>query len=398
MSRSLVYKHYQNSSYTRTFQQLIQPQQETPKSKLSRPIKFSSDQLTDRSDLSSEEIESAEYTLDEESEHLLTLEDRLNLDKIFEAFDLINQNTQSSKILEIYDCQECKTQDSIKIIDNGTYVCINCGEIKGNEIFEEFECQYSGMGFGDRTGTARSGLSSNNLLFKSNFSTKIVGNKTSYSLKQINNVWDSLDYKERTLLKIFKKIADNCRRHLIPNNVISYSQVLYKQVYEKQRNAKKGSKGSRSDKLEGLIAACIYYSCKSYQISRNHDEIATICDVPASEVSYGCKIFHKLMYKELDMSKYQTTYKHFIERFSSHLNLEEDEVNLLSEVCEEINSSGLLNNCKPATKVAVAIYFCSIIYGFNLEKKDISQKCDTTEATLNNHYRHLLNHLDRVIV
>lgn len=390
MSRSLVYNHYQNRSYTQSFYEKLS--QTTPRI-TNRPMKFSSDHLTDRSDLSSEE----DYPELDESSQQLTLDDRVNLDKIFELFDLID-DTPEHNPLELYDCKKCQVQDSIKNIDNGTYVCILCGEIKGTEIFEEFECQYAGMGFGDRTGTARSGLSRNNLLFKSNFSTKIVGNKTSYSMKKINNVWDSLDYKERTLLKIFKNITDNCRQHKIPNNVINYSQVLYKQVYDKQRESKKGSKGSRSDKLKGLIAACIYYSCKSYQINRNHDEIAIVCDLPSSEVSYGCKLFHKLMYKEMDLTMYQTTYKNFIERFSSHLKLKEEEREILTEFCEEVSKGGYLNNCKPSTKVAVSIYFCSVIYGFNLEKKEISQKCDTTEATLNKHYRFLLDNLDKVII
>ena len=157
--------------------------------------------------------------------------------QLYNSFN-INKKLQESKTPEIFNCYTCQAIDSIKNIE-GVNVCVKCGQIKGSDISQEMECQYSGMAIGDNSCTARSGLSNNKLLYQSNFCTKIVGNKTSYSLKQINNVWDSLDYKERTLLKIFKKISDNCRQNGIPNNVVSYSHVLYKKVYENNVPSKK---------------------------------------------------------------------------------------------------------------------------------------------------------------
>lgn len=298
---------------------------------------------------------------------------------------------------EIYNCHQCHSIDSIKNI-RGMNVCTTCGSEKGSDISQEMECQYSGMAVGDNSCTARTGLSNNKLLFQSNFCTKIVGHHTSYSLKQINNVWDSLDYKERTLLKIFKKIADNCRQNGIPNNVVGYSQVLYKQVYEEQRNLKKGNKGSRADKLEGLISGCIYYSCKAYDINRSHQEIADICGIEKKEVSYGCKLFFRLMHGKMDLNKNHTDYNDFIERYCSHLELNEHEQDIVRKICKKIYQLEILDHSKPSTMAAVSIFFSSSLYNFDLDKKEIAEQCNTTEPTLNKNYKTLMEYVEQLIV
>jgi transcription initiation factor TFIIIB Brf1 subunit/transcription initiation factor TFIIB len=251
---------------------------------------------------------------------------------------------------------------------------------------------------GDNSDTARSGMSNNNLLPGSNLSTKIVGNQISYSMKQINNVWDSLSYRERTLLKIFKHISDNCRSNGIPKNVIDYSQVLFTMAYEKQKKLKKGNRGSRSDKLEGLIGGCIYYSCKGYNINRSHEEIATICNVDKSVISYGSKLVFRLLHSQLDLNKNHTTFSDFIDRYAFHLNLEEDEIEIIRECSNEIYQLQILDNSKPSTLVAVAIYLCSNLYDFGLDKLAIAEHCHTTEPTINKNYKILLEYIEQIIV
>lgn len=314
---------------------------------------------------------------------------------IYQAYnDLCCPQPEEPTAPEQYNCRTCNSIDSIKNIQ-GTLVCTNCGLEHGNEISQELECQTLSKENGN---TARSGQVNNTLLPQSNFCTKIVGNKTSHRLKQINNVWDSIDYKERTLMKIFKKISDDCRQNGIPNNVISYSQVLYKQVHEEQRKQRKGTRGSRSDKLNGLIAGCIFYACKAYSINRSHQEIADICNIVKKDVSYGCKIFFRLMHDKIDLTLNHTTYQNFIERFSSYLQLTPDETKIIKQTCQLISEQNLMDQNKPSTVVAVTIYFCSQIYGFDLSKKDIAEHCNTTPATLEKNHKILTESAHLILV
>ena len=296
-----------------------------------------------------------------------------------------------------YNCHLCGSIDSVKAV-GGLAVCVSCGVEMGPIVSDELECQYAGVAVGDNSDTARSGMSNNNLLPGSNLSTKIVGNQISYSMKQINNVWDSLSYRERTLLKIFKHISDNCRSNGIPKNVIDYSQVLFTMAYEKQKKLKKGNRGSRSDKLEGLIGGCIYYSCKGYNINRSHEEIATICNVDKSVISYGSKLVFRLLHSQLDLNKNHTTFSDFIDRYAFHLNLEEEEIEIIRECSNEIYQLQILDNSKPSTLVAVAIYLCSNLYDFGLDKLAIAEHCHTTEPTINKNYKILLEYIEQIIV
>tara|TARA_R100001163_G_C5066610_1_gene205155 strand:- start:3029 stop:4393 length:1365 start_codon:yes stop_codon:yes gene_type:complete len=308
-----------------------------------------------------------------------------------------NKNCEHKSEAEVYNCHSCGGVDSIKSIQ-GVGICILCGIEKGPVVSEDLECQYSGMAVGDNSSKARTGMTNNNLLYESNFTTKIVGNHTSYSMKKINNVYDSLNYRERTLLKTFKKIADNCRQKGIPNNAINYSQVLYSMAYNKQKKLKKGNKGSRSDNLEGMIGGCIYYSCKGYNINRSHQEIAEVCNVDKSAVSYGCKLVFKLLNKEVDFNANRTNYNDFLDRYAYHLDLEKSELEIVRECCKNIYELGFLDHSKPSTIAAAAIYTCSNLYDFNLEKNEIAEKCHTTEPTLNKSYKMLLDHIDKIIV
>lgn len=323
----------------------------------------------------------------------MTFKSNQDFTEIYDSFNL--KKTIEKQQPEIYNCYSCQAIDSIKNI-SGVNVCTKCGIIKGSEISQDMECQYSGLAAGDNSSTAHSGLSNNKLLFQSNFSTKIVGKNTSYSLKQINNVWDSLDYKERTLLKIFKNISDNCRIGGIPNNAISYSHVLYKKAHEKQRTKK--YKSSRGGNLLGLIGASIYFSCKAYGINRSPSEIAKICGIDTSEISFGIKLFFNLMHDELNLNQNRTTYQDFLERFASHLNLDDHELHIVEEICQQIYEYGILDGNKPSTVASVAIYFASNLYDFNLERKEISEQCDTTEPTLIKNYKLLMDYVDKLVI
>lgn len=320
---------------------------------------------------------------------------QLDFRHLRESFNL--HNNQDKLPPENYNCYNCQAIDSIKSI-RGVNCCVECGDVKGEDISQEMECQYSGMAMGDNSSTARSGMSNNNLVYQSNFNTKIVGNHMSYGLKQKNNVWDSLTYKERALLSNFKKITGNCRQSGVPNNVISFSHVLYTQFYEKQKTIKIGKNGSRADNLVGVLGGCIYYSCKGYGINRSHQEISEICGTTVSVISYGCKLVFRLLHKEINLNQNQTTYRDFLERYSSHLILTPYESKIVKEICEIMTKLDLLSGNKPSTLAAVGIYFANNIYNFDLDKHEISEKCHTTEATLAKNYKILLESVVKLII
>jgi transcription initiation factor TFIIB len=175
--------------------------------------------------------------------------------------------------------------------------------------------------------------------------------------------------------------------------------VLYKKASDKQKTQKMGSKSSRADKLEGLIAGCIYFACKLRGINRSHQEIATICDIDKSDVSIGTKIFKKIMSKELNLNANTTQYSDFIDRYASHLQLSPSELDIVRETCDNVFRLDILDDCKPWNIVSSCIHFASVIYDFEIDRKDIVTKCgETNEATLRKNFTLLLAKVDDIIV
>lgn len=317
-------------------------------------------------------------------------------EELFNYVLSLNDQKPEETYNEKFNCIYCNSFDTVKPL-HGTLVCVRCGSETNSDICDELECQYSGLNSDDNSMPSRTGLVNNQLLFRSNFIAKITGNKTSINIKKINNVWENLVHKERTLFKIFKKISDKCRQNGIPNNVVQHSQVLYKQVYDIQKTLPTG-KGSRKDNLEGLIASCIYYSCKLHNINRSHQEIANICDIDKKSVSLGCKLFFSLMHNKINLNNNTTNYHDFLERFSSHLQLTDHELRLVTEICDNVQTHGLLNDNKPWTIASVCIYMTNILYNFGIDRKLIAEQCETTEGTLDKHFSVLMENVDKLIV
>ena len=65
---------------------------------------------------------------------------------------------------------------------------------------------------------------------------------------------------------------------------------------------------SRGSNRIGIIAACVYFACKSYNVPRSSKEIADIFDINITVMTKGCKNFTNIM--NLD-KKNKKSYKQY---------------------------------------------------------------------------------------
>jgi len=312
--------------------------------------------------------------------------------------ELEEYNSESNEIdsdeENFYKCIECDQEGSIQNV-NGVYTCNICGVQKCLEIDNNFKSQYAGLANGDNSSTAHSGLAINNLFYENSFTTRISGKHSSYGMKIQKNVWANLTPEERSLSKVFRKITENCRENGIPKNVISFSQVLFKQAVDKQKEKAK-RRNSRGDNRIGLRAGCIYHACKKYGINRSHQEIAKVCETTKSVVSNGSKLVFTLLGEDITLNMNVTSYKDFLARYTYFLSLSNEEIKQVRDICRKVNNLEILSSSKPQTLVAVCIQFANVIYNFEIEKKIVADKCNTTETTLNK-YKTLIDYVEQII-
>lgn len=325
----------------------------------------------------------------------------ISLKNLFININLNNNNTNINDDInkDLSYCSSCKSENTI-ISDRGNLVCINCGSCKSSDISDDPECQYSGLSVGDNSVTCRTGIANNDLLPHSNYSTKLVGNKINPFLKTMNNVWQNQSHKNKEkILKVqFKFISDFCKNNNLPNNIIDIAQTLFWKVREEQTKSP-NHKSCRGENLDGIKIACIYHACRKYGINRSYEELAEMAGINVSYISFGSKLISNILNgTEMALNGNSTTYQHFIYRYSSSLNLTDDDIRLILDICANINNYGLLKTSKPDTIMAVTIYFTSVLYDLCISKNDIVHFCDISDCTLDKHFKDILQYADKIII
>lgn len=291
-------------------------------------------------------------------------------------------------------CPVC-SKDSL-IINNGVKLCSSCGTELGNEISSEAEWRY--YSDSNKTDPNRCGVANNPLLYESSFSTSIATNTySSYFYKTINKLqtWQMMSPQERSLKTVFDRIFHQANVKGIPSSIIQYAQSLFKTVIKEQgKTAHRLSRGSNRD---GLIAACLFYSCSLHKVNRSKKEIAQIFEMDESDVTKGCKLFFKLMNKIMCLTANVMTHTDFIDRFCSNLGLSDNIKKMVHQIADKAWTLGIVQNNTPPTIAAGAIFFVSTIYNLNLSKKIISQQCQTSHVTITKTYNILINHLEDLL-
>ena len=288
-----------------------------------------------------------------------------------------NDNNDDDNTLCTYECtnKACDgTQEDIHLYE-GDVMCLSCGSILDRYIDDRAEWRNYQDSTVDQN---RCGLPVNELYPQSNLGSVIgFDNYTGHTKKlRRYQCWNSMPYKERNLYNIADHINTKASNGDIPSAIINDAKMMYKQL--------SSSKISRGNNKSGLIASCIYFSCKSNNVPRSAREIAKMFDLNISVMTKGCKQFHELLKVQAD----STSPVHFIHRFCSKL-----ECGDIKDVCMHVinNTSKLniVNENAPSSIAAACIYMVSSLAKRNITKKKIAEQCDISEVTVNKCYKKL---------
>ena len=220
----------------------------------------------------------------------------------------------------------------------------------------------------------------NPLLPKSSIGSIILGN--GYESYRKLQRWNSMTYKERSLLRDFNKIYNHTENSGIPNCIIDKAQVLYKMLSDE--------KITRGTSRRGLIAACLYYSCKDRDISRSPKEIGTLFELNCKKMTGGCKYFLEMMFHENRdyTNKLATcTYTQFVQRYTEKLKFEQKYRDCALYIAEMVDKLGIVIDNTPPSIAVGAIYMVAHAYKIGYTKKKIATVCEISEVTISKTYK-----------
>lgn len=310
------------------------------------------------------------------------------LDNFLKKDKKTEEKEQKEPVGENY-CTYCETNNMIK--EELGHACRNCGYVGDIIIEEGAEWRYYGVNDTRGYNPTRTGNIINPLLPKSSMGTFIGGNR--YSNIQRLHTWSSMPSNERSLWIIYKKINRLLQNSDIANKIIEESKYYYKTITEND-NKLKGIL-TRGSIRQGLIAACIYISCKNNGVPKHSKEIAKLCNIDENLVTKGLKKFVEIeKRKNLNINNKQTKPSEFVNIYCNKLSLSEDIKRLAMILCDRTLKLGILKNNTPPSIASGIVYLLIMKLELDIAKSKLIGIIKISEVTLNKTYKKLNNYSD----
>lgn len=306
--------------------------------------------------------------------------------------ELNKQSTQN-----IYECPVC-SKSSLSQVE-GLMICLSCHHDFGHSIDDTAEWRNYGSEDNRSSDPSRCGASIHPILVESSYGTTLSYSKNmAFSrLRKLNN-WHAVPYHERSLKQVFDKLTKDAQTSGLTPNIIEFSHTLFSEACKAQSNFGE-TKLSRGDPREALIAACLFYSCKEYEVPRSPQEIAKMSDISSNDVNRGINLFYQLMKNSriIDINKHISKYSDYIERYCNNLGLNHQTTNEIMEFAHKVDQKKLLTKNTPQAMACACIFFISNMLQLRISKNQIAEKCGISIPTITKSYEKLLPHSDELI-
>ena len=186
------------------------------------------------------------------------------------------------------------------------------------------------------------------------------------SRSQVNS---SADRNLRQALNEMDKLKDKLA---LTNAVIEKAAYIYRKAMEK--------KLVRGRSIHGLVAACLYASCRSTGTPRTLDDIANGINIRRKDVA-RC---YRLIFRELELKMPVVDPVKGVSRIASIAELGEKSKRKAITILNEARRTGLTAGKDPMGIAAAALYLACISTGEVKSQKDISMASGVTEVTIRN--------------
>jgi transcription initiation factor TFIIB len=281
-------------------------------------------------------------------------------------------------------CPSCGGSKMISDETTGELCCGRCGFVVTDKISDtgaEWRSFSNDEGNRARTGAGTSltihdmGLST--IIGKANKDAtgKPLSSGVKSSIERLRT-WDSrsqanssADRNLRQALNEMDKLKDKLA---LTNAVIEKAAYIYRKAMER--------KLVRGRSIQGLVAACIYASCRNTETPRTLDDIAKGINIRRKEVARG----YRLIFRELDLKMPVVDPVKGVARIASIAELSEKCKRKAIQILNQAKKCGIVAGKDPMGIAAAALYLACISIGETKSQKDISIASGVTEVTIRN--------------
>lgn len=297
--------------------------------------------------------------------------------------------SQQKIIKDCNICIFCKKFECIADSEAGAYVCTSCGRVNGEILDSSQEWRPPSFDDPRRGDQSRVGIPVNEHFIKASLSTSING-WGNQLFRQFHR-YNSMDYDERSLLKNFQQI-DSSTEDMVPEAVKEHAKNLYKTIStdENKRGAKKNSN----------MAACVFFASETRNCATNVEEISKQFNIKKKKFTKGCNFYREQLF-EKEPAYYAkmrpVTAEDEIKKVCNSLGINEMYANISCYVAHMAQELGIVIKNTPISIAVGAVYLVSVVYKLGFEKKDISEKCDISDVTVNKSFNLLSGYKNYLI-
>jgi transcription initiation factor TFIIB len=281
-------------------------------------------------------------------------------------------------------CPSCGDKKMVTDQNTGELFCGKCGFVVNDKI-SDTGAEWRSFA-NDETNRARVGAGTSLTMHDMGLST-IIGTQnkdstgkplTSAMKSSIERLrtWDSrtqanssADRNLRQALNEMDKLKDKLA---LTDAVIEKAAYIYRKAMEK--------KLVRGRSIQGLVAACLYASCRNIETPRTLDDIAKGINIRRKDVA-RC---YRLIYRELELKMPVVDPVKSVSRIASIAKLSEKSKRKAIVILEKAKILGIVAGKDPMGIAAAALYLACISTGEVKSQKEISIASGVTEVTIRN--------------
>jgi transcription initiation factor TFIIB len=281
-------------------------------------------------------------------------------------------------------CPSCGYKKMVTDQNTGELFCGKCGFVVTEKIsdtgaewrsFSNDESNRTRVGAGTSLTMHDMGLST--IIGKANKDAtgKPLSSGVKSSIERLRT-WDSrsqahssADRNLRQALNEMDKLKDKLA---LTNAVIEKAAYIYRKAMER--------KLVRGRSIQGLVAACLYASCRNTETPRTLDDIAKGINIRRKDVA-RC---YRLILRELDLKMPVVDPVKGVSRIASIAGLSEKSKRKAIVILNEAKKKGIVAGKDPMGIAAAALYLACISIGESKSQKEISIASGVTEVTIRN--------------
>ncbi len=285
-------------------------------------------------------------------------------------------------------CPECNSINLVYDSQKGEVICQDCGLVVEEKMVDTTQELQGSFDKGDKKGRGGAPLSMQK--FDQGLTTNVGEISDIYKLeagqtrkflrlkKWQERVSTSIERNLRLAMAELRRVASFLN---LPTVVRDEAARIYNFVL--QRGLVRG----RS--MESVIAACIYSSCRSYDIPRTLDEISNASDVERKEIGRT----YRFIIRKLGIKVTPASPKDYISRFASILHLSPKTQNEALKILKKAEISELTSGRGPAGIAAAGLYVAALLNNEKKTQREVADVAGITEVTIRNRYKELLERL-----